>query len=59
MTEKPLTEAEIINLLINKQLTLTAVIDAVIKVNGIIGVGLISLSDGITIYIQEYHLRRN
>lgn len=47
-----LTKEEIKELLIAERLTLTDVIDAVIEINGIIGVGLITLSDRVSRHIR-------
>ena len=46
------TNEQIKQMLIDGKLTLTDVIDATIDVNNLIGVGLISLSDGIDKYIM-------
>lgn len=46
-----ITSDEIKSLIINNGLTITNVIDNVIELNGIIGVGLISLGDGLKDYI--------
>tara|TARA_R110002020_G_scaffold221850_1_gene430039 strand:+ start:539 stop:721 length:183 start_codon:yes stop_codon:yes gene_type:complete len=43
----------------NGDLVLTDVIDAVIDINGIIGVGLITLGDDIQKYIQFHPTQRN
>ena len=51
--QKDLTNEEIKGLIINKGLTIMNVIDNVIELNGIIGVGLISLGDGIRNYIID------
>ncbi len=48
-----MTHEEIINHLTAETLTLTDVIDAVIEVNGIIGVGLITLGDNLKSYCYE------
>jgi hypothetical protein len=45
------TRKEIEQLLIDEVITLTDVIDAVITINGIIGVGLITLADDVADYI--------
>ena len=49
-----MTRQAIIQLLIDNDLTLTDVIDAVIEVNGFIGVGLITLGDQIQQYIYHH-----
>ena len=50
---KELTSDEIKLLIVNKGLTITNVIDNVIELNGIIGVGLISLGEGVKNYIFD------
>jgi hypothetical protein len=51
-TKVKLTKSEIQQLLIDETLSLTDLIDAVIEVNGIIGVGLITLADDMSDYIR-------
>lgn len=51
MNENELTQEEIIDLLLNKNLVIEKVIDAIIDINGIIGVGLITLAQSIYLYI--------
>jgi len=46
-------------ILAREDITLTDVIDAVITANGIIGVGLISLSDDIQNYIIHWEKERS
>ena len=46
-------KAELLELLRTEELTLTDVIDAVIELNGLIGVGLISLADDLSKYIID------
>jgi hypothetical protein len=48
-----LTQEEIENLLIDGDITMVGVINAVIKINGIIGVGLISFADDVSRHIRE------
>lgn len=50
-----MTKEQIIEFLINEELTLTDVIDAVIEINGFIGVGLISLGDSLKDYCYNYN----
>ena len=50
---KQYSQADIQKLLRDGELTLTDVIDAVIEMNAIIGVGLISLGENIERYIQR------
>ena len=49
-----MTHETIVQMLKDEQLTLTDVIDAVIDLNGIVGVGLITLGDQMQSYIH-YH----
>lgn len=49
-----MNQQQIIKLLKDGELTLTDVIDAVIELNGIIGVGLITLGDDMGQYIKDY-----
>ena len=51
--------SEIMKILDRENITLTDVIDAVITANGIIGVGLISLSDDIQNYIIHWEKERS
>jgi len=51
--------SEIMKILAREDITLTDVIDAVIIANGIIGVGLISLSDDIQNYIIHWEKERS
>mgnify|MGYP004458171891 CR=1 FL=1 len=51
--------SEIMKILAREDITLTDVIDAVITANGIIGVGLISLSDDIQNYIIHWEKERS
>jgi hypothetical protein len=51
MTNK-ITKEEIRDLIINRGLTLSDVIDEVIDINGFIGVGIISLSEDVAKYIM-------
>jgi hypothetical protein len=51
---KEITQEEILELLLKRGLTIEKVIDAVVDVNGIIGVGLISLGDKLQDYVH-YH----
>lgn len=53
MPEEKITHEEIKKLILERGLDLTAVIDAVIELNGFVGVGLISLSDDIAGYIRS------
>lgn len=48
-----MTKEEIKDLVLNKELTITDVIDVVIELNGIIGVGLITLGDGLKEYVYS------
>lgn len=49
----PISNAEILDLVENRELDIAKLIDVVIKRNGIIGVGLISLGDNVRDYIQD------
>ena len=42
---------EIIDLILNQNLTITDVIDAAIEINGIVGVGLVTLADQLKDYV--------
>ena len=53
-----MTREEIIKHLQAETLTLTDVIDAVIELNGIIGVGCITLGDNLKAYCYERSARR-
>jgi hypothetical protein len=46
-------QEKLIALLVAEEITLTNVIDAVLEINGLIGVGLISLADDVGKYIIE------
>ena len=46
-------KAELTKLVENEEVTLTDVIDIVIELNGIIGVGLISLGEGLDKYVKD------
>jgi hypothetical protein len=48
-----ITTEEIEQLVLERELTLTDVIDVVIKLNGIIGVGLIILGEGLQEYVFD------
>jgi hypothetical protein len=48
-----ITTEEIKQLVLERELTLTDVIDVVIKLNGIIGVGLITLGEGLQEYVFD------
>jgi hypothetical protein len=50
MTDQ-ITKEEIRDLIINRGLTLSDVIDEVIEINGFIGVGIISLAEDVEKYI--------
>lgn len=54
-TDYKITKNQLNELLISERLTLVDVIDSVIELNGLIGVGLITLSDG----IREYIINKN
>lgn len=49
-----MNQKQIIHLLKTEQMTLTDVIDAVIQVNGIIGVGKYTLADNVADYIKNH-----
>jgi hypothetical protein len=49
---EPLTKEELRDLIINRGLTISDVIDEVIEINGFIGVGIISLSEDVAKYIM-------
>jgi len=51
--KEQLTNKEIVNWLVSNDIGLSDVIDAVIDVNGIIGVGLITLAEGLSQYVQD------
>jgi hypothetical protein len=53
-----MTQETIIQMLGDEQFTLTDVIDAVIDLNGIVGVGLITLGDQIQSYIYHHKTMR-
>lgn len=44
---------ELVKLILDGEITITQVIDEVIEINGIIGVGLISLGDGLKKYCHD------
>ena len=46
-------KAELTKLVESEEVTLTDVIDIVIELNGIIGVGLISLGEGLDKYVKD------
>lgn len=48
-----ITKEEIKELILNKDLTITDVIDVVIEINAFVGVGLIILGDGLKQYIYQ------
>ncbi len=50
---------DIKELLLSKEITLHDVIDAYIDITGTIGVGLISLGDGVQQYIQQHSIYRD
>ena len=55
MTNKQtLSQDQIEELLTNGKITLTNVVDAVINLNGIIGVGLITLGDDLNQYVRSH-----
>jgi len=59
MDIEEITNGEICDLLINRGLTVEKVIDAIVDLNGIIGVGLISLGETLKIYtIHNKELRK-
>jgi len=54
-TKNPkLTDEQIRQMILAGQIELTDVIDAVINLNGIIGVGLIELADYVSDYIRQH-----
>jgi len=54
-TKSPkLTDEQIRQMILAGQIELTDVIDAVIDLNGIIGVGLIRLADDVSDYIRQH-----
>jgi len=54
-TKSPkLTDEQIRQMILAGQIELTDVIDAVINLNGIIGVGLIELADYVSDYIRQH-----
>jgi len=53
MESKKITKEEIKRLALEEGLMITDLIDVVIEVNSIIGVGLISLADGLSDYIRS------
>ena len=50
---------DIKELVLNREITLHDVIDAYIDITGTIGVGLISLGDGVQQYIQQHSIYRD
>jgi len=48
-----MTDEEIKKLVLEKGLTITDLIDVVVEINGIIGVGLISLGDDLNNYCRN------
>lgn len=54
-----MNQTQIKEAITNGDLVLTDVIDAIIDINGIIGVGLITLGDDIQKYIQFHPTQRN
>ena len=50
---------DIKELLLSREITLHDVIDAYIDLTGTIGVGLISLGDGVQQYIQQHSIYRD
>lgn len=53
MPEEKITPEEIEKLILERGLNVESVIDAVVKLNGFVGVGLISLADDIAGYIRN------
>ena len=51
--DEPITHEEIKDLILNRGLELDKVIDAVIEINGFIGVGLITLGDSLKEYVHN------
>lgn len=58
-TTEKITKEEIKNLILERGLTVTDVIDVVIDLNGIVGVGFISFAESISEYIRETPKRRS
>jgi hypothetical protein len=56
--ETPITQEEVLDLMIRRNLTIEKVIDASIDGNGIIGVGLITLGDYLKNYLYGHPQRR-
>lgn len=48
-----ISEKELIEFLVDNNVGLSDVVDAVIETNGIVGVGLVSLAEGVSKYIME------
>lgn len=48
-----MNKEEIKKLVLEQELTITDLIDVVVEINGIIGVGLISLGDGLQEYVHN------
>lgn len=57
--DEKITKEEIEKLILERGLTVTDVIDAVIDLNGIVGVGFISFAESISEYIRETPERRS
>lgn len=49
----PITKEEIKELILKRGLQMTDVIDCVVELNGYVGVGLITLADGVSEYIYD------
>lgn len=58
-TEDTMKKEEVEKLILEKGLTLADVIDVVIELNGVIGVGLITLAEEISDYIRETPKRKS
>jgi len=58
MKQEKITKQEIAGLILERNLTLTDVIDVVIELNGFVGVGFIAFADSISDYIKETPKRR-
>ena len=48
-----MNKEEIKNLVLNEDLTITDLIDVVVELNGIVGVGLITLGEGLKEYCES------
>lgn len=55
VTSKKITDEDIQYLLEHTDMSLTRVLDIVIKMNGIIGVGLITLAENVSNYIRTHN----